>query len=165
MHRVCVVGIVPSDFLDRIIELEAKLTIFTDRLREVDPAFVDAHKDKSRSITVAIPGSAAFPKALVSERSQAEFVANLKQAMSEIEREDTQVDPVLTSRHVGPAARKRQAEQKEHPQEEDRRVPPSASTETRRASKRQKGNNAAAGAGNQPPSAAAKNGNGNAPGK
>lgn len=155
----------PSDFLDRIIELEAKLAIFTDRLREVDPAFVDAHKDKSRSITVAIPGSAAFPKALVSERSQAEFVANLKQAMSEIEREDTQVDPVLTSRHVGPAARKRQAEQKEHPQEEDRRVPPSASTETRRASKRQKGNNAAAGAGNQPPSTAAKNGNGNAPGK
>ena len=91
--------------------------------------------------------------------------------MSEIEREDTEVDPVLTSRHVGPAARKRQADQKDrYPEEQERASVPTA-PETRRASKRQKGNATASGTGS-PANAGAvggatatKNGNGNVPGK
>ena len=36
------VDIVRSEFLNRIIELEAKVTLFTDRLRELDPAATEA---------------------------------------------------------------------------------------------------------------------------
>ena len=41
--------------------------------------------------------------------------------MNELEHEDTSIDPMLTSRHVGPAARKRQAEEEERRLEEEAR--------------------------------------------
>ena len=53
----------------------------------------------------------AFPRSLTSQRAKNAFEANLKQAMVELETEDHDVDPMMTSRHVGPAARKRQAEE------------------------------------------------------
>ncbi|KLO14722.1 hypothetical protein SCHPADRAFT_296295 [Schizopora paradoxa] len=72
--------------------------------------------------------------------------------MTEIDTEDHDVDPALTSRHVGPNARKRQAtDEKEKPDDENTREAQvqsasSAGGSTRRATKRQRGGSATASA-------------------
>ncbi|KAG6336886.1 hypothetical protein ID866_2212 [Astraeus odoratus] len=53
------------------------------------------------------PPASAFPRSLLSSRSRASFVNNLRQAMAEEETEDHSVDPLHSSRHIGPLARKR----------------------------------------------------------
>lgn len=70
--------------------------------------------------TSQIPLSGAFPKSLLNARARNSFTTNLRQAMNEDDTEDD-VDPLLTSRHVGPAARKRADEEKKERQEEDAR--------------------------------------------
>ncbi|OSD07349.1 hypothetical protein PYCCODRAFT_1430603 [Trametes coccinea BRFM310] len=82
----------------------------------------------------AIPGVAAatqasgmpfsaLPRSLMNDRNQKAFLANLHQAIDEVEREDPELDPHLVSRHVGPAARRRQeAEERERQEEEAREV-------------------------------------------
>ncbi|OCB84970.1 hypothetical protein A7U60_g7924 [Sanghuangporus baumii] len=97
--------------LDRIIELEERNKLLERHLEQFDPAFVAAHKEAPATST------GAFPRALVTERARAAFVANLQQAMAEVENEDPSVDPVLLSRRVGPGARKREAEEMERRQE------------------------------------------------
>jgi len=70
--------------------------------------------------TSQIPLSGAFPKSLLNARARNSFITNLRQAMNEDDIEDD-VDPLLTSRHVGPSARKRADEEKKERQEEDAR--------------------------------------------
>ena len=53
------------------------------------------------------PPSSAFPRSLLSSRVRAAFVANLRQAVAEDEAEDHNLDPMLSSRYLGPLARKR----------------------------------------------------------
>jgi len=53
------------------------------------------------------PPSSAFPRSLLSSRARAIFVSNLRQAMAEDEAEDHSADPMLSSRHLAPHARKR----------------------------------------------------------
>lgn len=163
--------------LDRIIELEAQLNVFNSRLRQLDPEFLDTHSktevlsfadqlgSASGSATpgplgilpiLAASSSGAFPRSLVSQRSQQAFVSNLKQAMSELDHEDIEIDPMLSSRHVGPAARKRQAAEEKERQE----------LAEGRESKRKRGKAAAASAATwSGGSALPRNGSGNAPGK
>ena len=66
------------------------------------------------------PLSGAFPKSLLNLRARNSFTTNLRQAMNEDGTEDD-LDPLLTSRHVGPAARKRAEDEKKERQEEDAR--------------------------------------------
>ena len=67
------------------------------------------------------PPFTAFPRNLLIDKNQKLFVANLRQAIDEIEREDPDIDPHLLSRHIGPAARKRiEAEARERQEEEAR---------------------------------------------
>lgn len=61
--------------------------------------------------------SSAFPKSLLSARARNLFAANLRQAITEDETEDN-LDPLLTSRHVGPTARLCAEEEKKERQEE-----------------------------------------------
>lgn len=64
--------------------------------------------------------SGAFPKALLNARARNTFTTNLRQAMSE-EDVDDPVDPLLSSRHVGPAARKRAEDERKDRQDEEAR--------------------------------------------
>lgn len=52
------------------------------------------------------PHASAFPRSLLSARSRALFVSNLRQAMAEEEADDHSVDPLLSSRHLGPLSHK-----------------------------------------------------------
>ncbi|RDX49961.1 hypothetical protein OH76DRAFT_1438336 [Lentinus brumalis] len=63
----------------------------------------------------------AFPRCLLNDRNQQKFVSNLRQAIDELEREDPDIDPHLLSRHIGPAARKRQEAELRERQEEEAR--------------------------------------------
>ncbi|KAI6006457.1 FYRN-domain-containing protein [Pisolithus marmoratus] len=52
------------------------------------------------------PPTSAFPRSLLSSRSRAQFVSNLRQAMAEEDTDDHSVDPLLSSRHLGPLSHK-----------------------------------------------------------
>lgn len=60
-------------------------------------------------------------------------MANLQQAVEEDSTEDRDIDPLMTSRHVGPVARKRQEEEEKERQEEELR-------EARRAARKARPN-------------------------
>ncbi|THG92989.1 hypothetical protein EW145_g8513 [Phellinidium pouzarii] len=137
--------------LDRIIELEDRNKLYENHLSLVDPVFLNANKDLPPT------ASGAFPRSLISQRAQAAFIENLQQAMSEVNVEDPYVDPVLTSRHVGPMARKRLAEELEQRQEEQAREQKRV-RRTRAAGAGAAGGSMSAAAA---AAAAAKNGNGN----
>lgn len=77
--------------------------------------------------------SSAFPKSLLNARARNFFTTNLRQAMTEDETEDN-LDPLLTSRHVGPTARKRAEDERKERQEEEAR-------ELRRSSRSRKPQN------------------------
>ena len=84
---------------------------------------------------VPAPASGAYPRSLLSTRARNSFVTNLRQAATEADADDEDVDPLLTSRHVGPLARKRaEQEEKERLEEEAREV--------RRAARRSRGSQA-----------------------
>lgn len=69
------------------------------------------------------PPSSAFPRSLQTARARAIFVSNLRQAMTEDEVEDHNVDPLLSSRYLGPLARKRaDDEHREHIEDEARQA-------------------------------------------
>jgi len=128
--------------LDRIIELEQNVE--QQRRRPSHSPNGDAAHP-----VVPPPISGAFPRSLISQRSQQAFISNLKQAMSEIDTEDHDIDPVMTSRHVGPNVRKRQAtDEREKPDEEIAREAQAQSASAagtgsaRRATKRQRGGSA-----------------------
>lgn len=110
-------------FLDRIVELEAQLNI--------SGASPSATSDGD-----APHISGAFPRSLLSQRSLIAFGNNLRQAMNELELEDTSVDPMLTSRHVGPNARKRQAAEDERKLEDEAREAKRPTRKTRSANTR-----------------------------
>ena len=96
LHHITNFPTKPSVLLERIVEFE------------------EAEKDRiaGRVHDPHLPRhTGAFPRSLTSQRAKNAFEANLKQAMVELETEDHDVDPMMTSRHVGPAARKRQAEE------------------------------------------------------
>ena len=81
---------------------------------------------------VPYPPSSAFPRSLSTTKARSFFVSNLRQAMAEEETDDHDVDPLLTSRHVGPLARKREEDEHRERAEEEAR-------EARRQSKRPRG--------------------------
>ncbi|KDQ62782.1 hypothetical protein JAAARDRAFT_54664 [Jaapia argillacea MUCL 33604] len=90
-------------FLDRIIELES------GQSSAPQPPHPQA----------MFPPQSAFPRSLMSAQAKFLFQSNLRQAIHEIETEDHDIDPLLTSRHVGPQARKRrQLEEEEKRQRE-----------------------------------------------
>jgi hypothetical protein len=97
-----------SLLLDRIVELEAQST---------------AKVPNGSTTQITITGATvtgAFPKSLLNARARNSFTTNLRQAMNEDDTEDN-VDPLLTSRHIGPSARKRAEDERKERQEEDAR--------------------------------------------
>ncbi|KAI6108541.1 FYRN-domain-containing protein [Pisolithus croceorrhizus] len=56
--------------------------------------------------SVQWPPASAFPRSLLSTRSRHQFVSNLRQAMAEEDTDDHSVDPLLSSRHLGPLSHK-----------------------------------------------------------
>lgn len=85
-----------SILLDRIMELEAQSGAST-------------HGSDPSSQGPLHTG--AFPKALLDARARTAFANNLRSVMHEVDADD--VDPALTSRHLGPAARKSAKEEQE----------------------------------------------------
>jgi len=67
------------------------------------------------------PPSSAFPRSLLSNRTRTAFVSNLRQAMVEDEAEDHNLDPLLSSRYLGPLARKRADDQNREQIDDDAR--------------------------------------------
>lgn len=65
--------------------------------------------------------SGAFPKSLLNARARNSFIANLREAVTENETAEESIDPILTSRHIGPAALKRAEEEQKERQEEEAR--------------------------------------------
>ncbi|KAI0917401.1 hypothetical protein AcW1_007402 [Taiwanofungus camphoratus] len=109
---------------ERNMKWRAERAILLDRIAELEQ--IPQHNPGA---PIPAPPFTAFPRALLSERNQKLFVSNLRQAIDELDREDTDLDPFLLSRHIGPQARKRQeAELKERQEEEAR--------EARRAARR-----------------------------
>ncbi|KAF8651972.1 hypothetical protein AX16_004615 [Volvariella volvacea WC 439] len=104
--------------LDRIIELES----------QTHAASSGSPPPSGPGPQIAQPSSSALPRTLLDARARTSFIANLRQAIAEDDADDD-VDPILTSRHVGPQARKREEEEARRRQEEEAR-------ELKRASKK-----------------------------
>ena len=96
--------------LDRILELEASVA----RQPSTPP-----HSPDTPLLPTQPP--TAFPRALQSPHAQTAFQANLQEAFDEIRSEDPSVDPLYTSRHIGPQARKRQLDEMKEREEEEAR--------------------------------------------
>lgn len=96
--------------LDRILELEATVAR--------QPSSPSPH---SPSAQLPTQPPTAYPRALQSAHAQTAFQANLHEAFDEIRTEDPSVDPLYTSRHIGPQARKRQLEEIKEREEEEAR--------------------------------------------
>lgn len=79
-----------------MIELESRLRLYEGHLQQVDPAFL-AQQPDSNSGHPPFSAAGAFPKALLSQNARAAFVANLHQAMREIDSEDRDADDVTTT--------------------------------------------------------------------
>ncbi|TCD70156.1 hypothetical protein EIP91_004626 [Steccherinum ochraceum] len=75
------------------------------------------------------PSLTAYPRSLLSGRSQREFLRNLDMGVMEAENEPLDLDPLQMSRHVGPQARRMQEAEERERQEEEAK-------EARRATKR-----------------------------
>ena len=99
-----------SMLLDRILELEASVAR--------QPSTPSPHSPDTQSSTQP---PTAFPRALQSAHAQTAFQVNLQEAFDEIRSEDPSVDPLYTSRHIGPQARKRQLEEMKEREEEEAR--------------------------------------------
>jgi len=96
--------------LDRILELEAAVTR--------PPSSPTPHSPDTQQPSHT---PTAFPRALQSTHAQSAFQANLHEAMDEGKTEDPSVDPLYSSRHIGPQARKRQLEEMKEREEEEAR--------------------------------------------
>jgi hypothetical protein len=100
-----------SMLLDRILELEASVARQPSTPSPLSP---DTPPPPTQPPT-------AFPRALQSAHAQTAFQANLQEAFDEIRSEDSSVDPLYTSRHIGPQARKRQLDEMKEREEEEAR--------------------------------------------
>ena len=78
-------------------------------------------RSESNTPGLPFPPSSAFPRSLLSNRTRAAFVSNLRLAMVEDEAEDHTVDPLLSSRYIGSHARKRADEEHREQIEDDAR--------------------------------------------
>jgi F/Y-rich N-terminus len=96
--------------LDRILELEAAVAR--------QPSSPTPHSPNSQSPTQP---PTAFPRSLQSPHALSAFQTNLHEALDEVRTEDLSVDPLYTSRHIGPQARKRQLEEMKEREEEEAR--------------------------------------------
>ena len=96
--------------LDRILELEATVAR--------QPSSPSPH---SPNVHPHSQTPTAFPRTLQSAHAQTAFQANLHEALDEVRCEDPSVDPIYTSRHIGPQARKRQLEEMKEREEEEAR--------------------------------------------
>lgn len=107
-----IIGVNPffSMLLDRILELEATVAR--------QPSIPTPHSPNAQTPTQT---PTAFPRALQSPHAQTAFQANLHEAMDEVRSEDPSVDPLYSSRHFGPQARKRQLEEMKEREEEEAR--------------------------------------------
>ena len=96
--------------LDRILELEATVAR--------QPSSPSPH---SPNVHPHSQTPTAYPRTLQSAHAQTAFQANLHEALDEVRSEDPSVDPLYTSRHIGPQARKRQLEEMKEREEEEAR--------------------------------------------
>ena len=96
--------------LDRILELEATVAR--------QPSSPSPH---SPTVHPHSQTPTAFPRTLQSAHAQTAFQANLHEALDEVRSEDPSVDPLYTSRHIGPQARKRQQDEMKEREEEEAR--------------------------------------------
>lgn len=96
--------------LDRILELEAAVA---RQPSSPPPQSPNAHPPTQPPT--------AFPRTLQSNHAQNAFHANLQEALEEVKSDDPALDPLYTSRHIGPQARKRQLEEMKEREEEEAR--------------------------------------------
>ncbi|KAI0631970.1 hypothetical protein C8Q77DRAFT_1218536 [Trametes polyzona] len=101
---------------ERNVKWRAERTLLLDRITELEGS---THGNPGPQ-AAGLPFS-AFPRSLMNDRTQRQFIANLHQAIEELEREDPDIDPHLLSRHIGPAARRRQEIEDRERQEEEAR--------------------------------------------
>ncbi|KAI0700375.1 hypothetical protein C8T65DRAFT_657892 [Cerioporus squamosus] len=101
---------------ERNVKWRAEKALLLDRITELE-------LNPTNNPGAPIPPApfTAFPRCLLGDRNQQKFVSNLRQAIDELEREDPDIDPHLLSRHIGPAARKRQEAELRERQEEEAR--------------------------------------------
>ncbi|KAF8229672.1 hypothetical protein L208DRAFT_160034 [Tricholoma matsutake] len=105
--------------LDRIIELENEYSLKSNGRSSLSPPLSSA---------LAQPGSSALPRTLLGARARASFVANLREAVDD---PDDDADPILTSRHVGPEARRRYEEESRERFDQESREPRRSARRTR----------------------------------
>lgn len=74
----------------------------------------------SLQIPAPQPSSSALPRNLLNARARTSFVENLRQAIAEDDADDD-VYPILSSRHVGPEARRKEEEERRERLEEEAR--------------------------------------------
>ena len=96
-----------SILLDRILELESTVA----RQPSISSPY-------SPNIYIHSQTSTAHSRTLQSDLAQIAFEANLEESLDEVRSEDSLVDPLYTSRHIGPMVRKRRLEEKEEEEEE-----------------------------------------------
>jgi hypothetical protein len=117
-----------SVLLDRIIELESQPAIQSNGSTSSAPLAGPVNQ----------PQSSAFPRSLLSARAQSSFISNLRTAVAENDM-DEDVDPLLTSRHVGPLVHQRTEEQERECVDEGARGTRRSTRKTRHSSTAHRG--------------------------
>ncbi|KAG8214339.1 hypothetical protein J3R82DRAFT_9304 [Butyriboletus roseoflavus] len=100
---------------ERNVKLREERDLILQRIHELET------RSEPTTPALPFPPSSAFPRSLLSVRARAVFVSNLRQAMAEDEAEDHAADPLLSSRYLGPLARKRADDEHREQVEDDAR--------------------------------------------
>ncbi|KAH9889789.1 hypothetical protein C8Q73DRAFT_747570 [Cubamyces lactineus] len=101
---------------ERNVKWRAERTLLLERIAELEINPIGAPGAQAAGMPFS-----ALPRCLRDDRNQKAFIENIHQAIKELEHEDPDIDPHLLSRHIGPAARRRQeAEERERQEEEAR---------------------------------------------
>ncbi|KAF8552558.1 hypothetical protein OG21DRAFT_1511365 [Imleria badia] len=102
---------------ERNVRLREEHDLILQRIQELET------RSEPNTPGMPFPQSSAFPRSLLSSRTRAAFVTNLRQAMAEDDAEDHKIDPLLHSRYIGPLARKRTDEEHREHIDDDPRQP------------------------------------------
>ena len=103
----------PVTLCDSQLLMWPQFSMLMERIVELEAQAVPHHPNA--------PFSSAYPRSLLPPTSQRRFAMNLDKAIVEAEHEDITMEPLYSSKHVGPNARRRmEAELKERMEEEQR---------------------------------------------
>lgn len=105
---------------ERNVRMREERDYLLERIMELESPHHANGSPSSSQIPAPQPSSSALPRNLLNARARTSFVENLRQAIAEDDADDD-VYPILSTRHVGPEARRKEEEEWRERLEEEAR--------------------------------------------